>query len=51
MIGSDRKPTGIRPLFVNRLVMVGFKLKAEVFGINIAEMLATNRKNHGYDRR
>jgi pilus assembly protein CpaF len=48
---GDLKPSGIRPLFENRLEMAGFKLKAEVFGVNIAEMLATNRKNHGYDRR
>ena len=48
---GDLKPSGIRPLFENRLEMAGFKLKAEVFGVNIAEMLANNRKNHGYDRR
>jgi pilus assembly protein CpaF len=48
---GELKPTGIRPLFENRLEIAGFKLKAEVFGANIAEMLATNRKNYGHDRR
>jgi pilus assembly protein CpaF len=48
---GELKPTGIRPLFENRLEMAGFKLKAEVFGVNIAEMLAANRKNYGHDRR
>jgi pilus assembly protein CpaF len=48
---GELKPTGIRPMFENRLEMAGFKLKAEVFGVNIAEMLATNRKNYGHDRR
>jgi pilus assembly protein CpaF len=48
---GELKPSGIRPLFENRLEMAGFKLKAEVFGANIAEMLAPNRKNYGHDRR
>jgi pilus assembly protein CpaF len=48
---GELKPTGIRPLFENRLEMAGFKLRAEVFGVNIAEMLAANRKNYGHDRR
>jgi pilus assembly protein CpaF len=48
---GELKPTGIRPLFENRLEMAGFKLKGEVFGVNIAEMLAANRKNYGHDRR
>jgi pilus assembly protein CpaF len=48
---GELKPTGIRPLFEKRLEMAGFKLKAEVFGVNIAEMLATNRKNYNHDRR
>lgn len=38
------KPTGIRPLFERRLAAAGFKLGPEVFGANIAEMLAANQK-------
>lgn len=38
------KPTGIRPMFTPRLDAAGFKLGPEVFGANIAEMLA-NRRN------
>ncbi len=37
---GELKPTGIRPLFSNRLEAAGFKLKPEVFGANIAEILA-----------
>ncbi|MEJ2597610.1 MAG: CpaF family protein [Anaerolineales bacterium] len=48
---GELKPTGIRPLFEKRLEMAGFKLKAEVFGVNIAEMLATNRRSSSRDRR
>lgn len=47
---GELKPTGIRPLFENRLEMAGLKLKPEVFGVNIAEMLASNRRNSGHDR-
>jgi pilus assembly protein CpaF len=36
---GDLKPTGIRPLFSPRLEAAGFKLSADVFGANIAEML------------
>ena len=36
---GDLKPTGIRPLFSQRLEAAGFKLGADVFGANIAEML------------
>lgn len=36
---GDLKPTGIRPLFSQRLEAAGFKLSADVFGANIAEML------------
>jgi pilus assembly protein CpaF len=50
-ISGELKPTGIRPLFENRLEIAGFKLKPEVFGVNIAEMLAANRRNSGHDRR
>lgn len=41
---GDLKPTGIRPLFSNRLEVAGFKLKPEVFGANIAEILAHGRR-------
>ncbi|MGB9672950.1 MAG: CpaF family protein [Anaerolineales bacterium] len=41
---GEIKPTGMRPLFMNRLEMAGFKLKAEVFGVNIANMLSASRK-------
>jgi pilus assembly protein CpaF len=42
-IGS-LKATGIRPLFSTRLEQAGFKLGPEVFGANIAEMLASRRR-------
>lgn len=41
---GELKPTGIRPLFSNRLEAAGFKLGPEVFGANLAEMLAANRR-------
>lgn len=41
---GEMKPTGIRPMFAPRLEAAGFKLSADVFGANIAEMLASNRK-------
>lgn len=41
------KPTGIRPLFGQRLEAAGFKLKPEIFGANIAEILAANRRAAG----
>lgn len=44
---GDLKPTGIRPLFTPRLEQAGFKLKPEVFGTNIADMLASNRRPMG----
>jgi pilus assembly protein CpaF len=40
---GEHKATGIRPIFINRLESAGFKLGPEVFGVNIAEMLAANR--------
>jgi len=43
-VEGELKPTGIRPLFEHRLVIAGFKLKPEVYGVNIAEMLAANRR-------
>jgi pilus assembly protein CpaF len=36
---GELKPTGVRPLFSNRLEGVGFKLRPDVFGVNIVEML------------
>lgn len=42
---GEMKPTGIRPMFSSRLEQAGFKLRPEIFGVNIAEMLAANRKS------
>lgn len=36
---GEFKPTGIRPLFSPRLEAAGFKLKPEVFGVNVNEMV------------
>lgn len=44
---GELKPTGMRPLFIPRLEVVGFKLKPEIFGVNIAEMLAAGRRPPG----
>jgi len=41
---GELKPTGIRPLFTPRLEIAGFKLKPEIYGVNIAEMLTANRR-------
>jgi len=41
---GELKPTGIRPLFSPRLEAAGFKLGADVFGANIAEMLGRGPK-------
>ena len=38
------KPTGIRPLFSPRLEASGFNLRPEVFGANINDILAANRR-------
>jgi pilus assembly protein CpaF len=38
------KPTGIRPLFTNRLEAAGFKLGPEVFGANINDMVSSFRR-------
>lgn len=43
-VEGDLKPSGIRPMFSPRLEAAGFKLRPEVFGVNIAEMLASNRR-------
>lgn len=41
---GDLKPTGIRPLFSQRLEAAGFKLGADVFGANISEMLGKGKR-------
>lgn len=41
---GELKPTGIRPLFSERLEAAGFNLKPEVFGASIAEILQNNRR-------
>lgn len=38
-VQGELKPSGIRPLFSSRLEAAGFKLGAEVFGANVAEIL------------
>lgn len=47
---GELKPTGMRPLFFPRLEIAGFKLKPEIFGVNIAEMLAAGRRQPGRGR-
>ena len=49
-IVGELKPTGIRPMFSPRLEMAGFKLRPEVFGVNIADMLSVNRRSSGRSR-
>ena len=41
---GDLKPSGIRPLFSQRLEAAGFKLGAEVFGANVSEMLGRGQR-------
>lgn len=41
---GDLKPSGIRPLFSPRLEAAGFKLGADVFGANIADMLGRGQR-------
>jgi pilus assembly protein CpaF len=43
---GEMKPTGIRPLFSPRLEAAGFKLRPEVFGVNVGEMLAQGRRTN-----
>jgi pilus assembly protein CpaF len=45
MVLGELRATGIRPFFYNRLEAAGFKLRPEIFGANIAEMLAANRRH------
>ncbi|MFM8321469.1 MAG: CpaF family protein [Chloroflexota bacterium] len=48
---GEMRPTGIRPLFSSKLEAAGFKLRPEVFGVNVAEMLANNRDRGRQQRR
>jgi pilus assembly protein CpaF len=41
---SDLKPTGIRPLFSQRLEAAGFKLGTEIFGANMSAMLGRGNR-------
>jgi len=41
---GELKPTGIRPLFSQRLEAAGFKLGPEVFGANLSQMLGPRRR-------
>ena len=41
---GELKPTGIRPLFGPKLEAAGFKLRPEIFGASIAEILGANRR-------
>ena len=41
---GDFRPTGIRPLFTPRLEAAGINLSAEIFGTNIADMLASRQR-------
>ncbi len=41
---GDLRPTGIRPMFINRLEAAGFKLGPDVFGASVADILAANRR-------
>jgi pilus assembly protein CpaF len=41
---GELKPTGIRPLFGPKLEASGFKLRPEIFGASIAEILGANRR-------
>jgi pilus assembly protein CpaF len=41
---GELKPTGIRPMFGPKLEAAGFKLRPEVFGVNVSEMLKNNQR-------
>jgi pilus assembly protein CpaF len=43
-VTGELKPTGLRPMFGPRLEAAGFKLKPEIFGANMAEILGANRR-------
>jgi len=48
---GELKPTGIRPLFGERLVASGFKLTADIFGAVSTDMLQTTRSPQRRRRR
>ena len=48
---GDMKPTGIRPMFVNKLEQAGFKLGAEIFNAGIASSSGNNMSNGRRRRR
>ncbi|MBC8506732.1 MAG: CpaF family protein [Anaerolineales bacterium] len=48
---GELKPTGIRPLFGERLIASGFKLTADIFGAVSTEMLQTTRSPQRRRRR
>ena len=41
---GEFRPTGIRPLFTPRLESAGFKLKADIFGTTISDMMASRQR-------
>jgi len=41
---GELKPTGIRPLFSERLQIAGFKLGPEIFAANLGEIFNNNRR-------
>jgi pilus assembly protein CpaF len=43
-VTGELKPTGIRPLFTHRLEVAGFNLGPEIFGANLRDMMASNRR-------
>ena len=43
---GDLKPTGIRPLFSHKLEQAGFKLKPEIYGISVNDILAQGRRGN-----
>jgi pilus assembly protein CpaF len=43
---GELKPTGIRPLFMPRLIAAGFNLGPEVFGADISSILASRSGGH-----
>jgi pilus assembly protein CpaF len=48
---GELKPTGIRPMFINRLEAAGFKLGAEVFSAKIAAAMENKRQRRARSRR
>ncbi|MCX8061268.1 MAG: CpaF family protein [Anaerolineales bacterium] len=41
---GELRPTGMRPIFITRLELAGFKLRPEVFGVNLADILSSGRR-------